>query len=198
MTHAFRFHQTGGPEVLKWEDVPLGKPGPGEARCAIPRSGSTSSTSTAAPASIRRRPSPAGSASKARAWSKKSEPGSTISSPASASPMAPGPSAPMPRRGTSRRTGWCRCPKGISDQQAAAMMLKGMTAQYLMRRTYKVKTGRHHPVPRRGRRRRPDRLPMGQGARRHRHRHGRQRREGRARQGAWLRLTRSSTPARIS
>jgi len=32
MTHAIRFHKTGGPEVLVWEDVQLGKPGPGEAR----------------------------------------------------------------------------------------------------------------------------------------------------------------------
>jgi NADPH2:quinone reductase len=32
-------------------------------------------------------------------------------------------------------------PDGISDQQAAAMMLKGMTAQYLIRQTYKVKEG---------------------------------------------------------
>ena len=32
MTHAIRFHKTGGPEVLVWEEVELGKPGPGEAR----------------------------------------------------------------------------------------------------------------------------------------------------------------------
>jgi NADPH2:quinone reductase len=32
-------------------------------------------------------------------------------------------------------------PDGISDQQAAAMMLKGMTAQYLIRQTYRVKEG---------------------------------------------------------
>ena len=32
MPHAIRFHQTGGPEVLKWEEVQVGKPGPGEAR----------------------------------------------------------------------------------------------------------------------------------------------------------------------
>ena len=32
MTHAIRFHQTGGPEVLVWEEVQVGKPGPGEAR----------------------------------------------------------------------------------------------------------------------------------------------------------------------
>ena len=27
-----RFHQPGGPEVLMWEEVTVGKPGPGEAR----------------------------------------------------------------------------------------------------------------------------------------------------------------------
>ncbi|TJW82445.1 MAG: quinone oxidoreductase [Mesorhizobium sp.] len=34
-----------------------------------------------------------------------------------------------------------KVPDGISDEQAAAMMLKGMTAGYLLRRTYKVKAG---------------------------------------------------------
>jgi NADPH2:quinone reductase len=34
-----------------------------------------------------------------------------------------------------------KVPKGISDSEAAAMMLKGMTAQYLLRRTYRVKRG---------------------------------------------------------
>ena len=34
-----------------------------------------------------------------------------------------------------------KLPDGISDQQAAAMMLKGMTAQYLIRRTYQVQPG---------------------------------------------------------
>ena len=30
MTHAIRFHKTGGPEVLVWEQVEVGKPGPGD------------------------------------------------------------------------------------------------------------------------------------------------------------------------
>jgi NADPH:quinone reductase len=34
-----------------------------------------------------------------------------------------------------------RIPKGISDEQAAALMLKGLTAQFLLRRTYKVQRG---------------------------------------------------------
>src|SRR5206468_8753152 len=32
MPNAIRFSQTGGPEVLKWEPVDVGDPGPGEAR----------------------------------------------------------------------------------------------------------------------------------------------------------------------
>ena len=29
MTHAIRVHDYGGPEVLKWEEVEIGDPGPG-------------------------------------------------------------------------------------------------------------------------------------------------------------------------
>ena len=32
MTHAIRFHETGGPEVLRWRTSPSAQPGPGEAR----------------------------------------------------------------------------------------------------------------------------------------------------------------------
>jgi NADPH:quinone reductase len=32
MAHAIRVHQTGGPEVLKWEEVEVGDPGPGEVK----------------------------------------------------------------------------------------------------------------------------------------------------------------------
>ena len=32
MPHAIRFHANGGPEVLTWEEVEVGEPGPGEAR----------------------------------------------------------------------------------------------------------------------------------------------------------------------
>src|SRR5438128_15015 len=32
VSKAVRFHKNGGPEVLQWEDVAVGDPGPGEAR----------------------------------------------------------------------------------------------------------------------------------------------------------------------
>ena len=32
MPHAIRIHETGGPEVLKWEEVEVGEPGPGQVK----------------------------------------------------------------------------------------------------------------------------------------------------------------------
>src|SRR5258708_12415037 len=32
MPHAIRVHQPGGPEVMQWEEVAVGDPGPGQAR----------------------------------------------------------------------------------------------------------------------------------------------------------------------
>ena len=32
MVHAIRFHEAGGPDVMKWEEVQVGDPGPGEIR----------------------------------------------------------------------------------------------------------------------------------------------------------------------
>ena len=32
MTRAIRIHQTGGPDVLRWEEVSVGDPGPGQVR----------------------------------------------------------------------------------------------------------------------------------------------------------------------
>src|SRR5437868_15365951 len=32
MTHAIRIHSYGGPEVLQWDDVEVGEPGPNEVR----------------------------------------------------------------------------------------------------------------------------------------------------------------------
>ena len=32
MVHAIRFEKTGGPEVLAWQEVDVGKPGPGQVR----------------------------------------------------------------------------------------------------------------------------------------------------------------------
>ena len=64
-----------------------------------------------------------------------------------------------------------KLPDSIDYKTGAAMMLQGMTVRYLLRQTYKVGPGHHPAVARRGRRHRPDRLPVGAPPRRHHHRH---------------------------
>src|SRR5205085_3595467 len=32
MPHAIRIHETGGPEVLRWEEIEVGEPGPGQVK----------------------------------------------------------------------------------------------------------------------------------------------------------------------
>ena len=32
MAHAIRMHEAGGPDVLRWEEVAVGNPGPGQVR----------------------------------------------------------------------------------------------------------------------------------------------------------------------
>jgi NADPH2:quinone reductase len=39
MTHAIRIHETGGPEVLRWEQVDVPEPGPGGARVEVQAAG---------------------------------------------------------------------------------------------------------------------------------------------------------------
>ena len=72
-----------------------------------------------------------------------------------------------------------KVPKGIGFDEAAALMLKGLTVQYLFRQTYRLQGGENHPVPCGRRRRGPDRLPMGQGPRCEADRHGLQPGKGR-------------------
>ena len=79
-------------------------------------------------------------------------------------------------------------PDAIDFDTGAAMMLKGLTAQYLLKKTLPVEglqTGDSRAVPCRRRRRRPDRLPVGQGAGPAADRHRRQRRQVPAGAGAW-------------
>ena len=50
MTRTVRFHEIGGPEVMRLEDLEIGEPGPGEVRSASTRSGSTGPRRCSGPA----------------------------------------------------------------------------------------------------------------------------------------------------
>ncbi|MGH7000911.1 MAG: quinone oxidoreductase family protein, partial [Stellaceae bacterium] len=140
MPHAIRFHQTGGPEVLKWEEVPVGKPGPGEARVRHTAVGlnfvDIYIRMGVYPAAL-----PSGLGAEGAGVVEEVGPG--VGDLKAGDRVAYG-SSPLGAYSEIRVMPADRLvvlPKGIDDKSAAAMMLKGLTAQYLLRRTYRVKPG---------------------------------------------------------
>jgi NADPH:quinone reductase len=140
MTHAIRFHATGGPEVLVWEEINLGKPGPGEARIRHTAVGlnfvDIYYRSGLYPLAL-----PSGLGGEAAGIVEEVGPGVTDLKPGdrvaygSASPGAYSEARLIPADRL------LKLPDGIDDKTAAAMMLKGLTVQYLIRQTYRVKSG---------------------------------------------------------
>ncbi len=139
MPHAIRIHQTGGPEVLQWEEVTVGDPGPGEVRVRNTAIGlnfiDTYQRSGLYPLPL---PLTMGSegAGVIEAVGPKVKGFKKGDRVAYAGPI--GAYAEVLMRPAARMV---KIPAGVSDQTAAAMMLKGMTAWYLLRRTYKVQKG---------------------------------------------------------
>jgi NADPH2:quinone reductase len=140
MTHAIRFYQTGGPEVLKWEEIQLGKPGPGEVRVRHTAVG-LNFTDIYSRAGVYPVTFPsglglegAGVVEEVGAGVKDFKPGQRVA-------YGTGPLGAYSETRNLPAHRLVPLPKGISDTTAAAMMLKGLTAQYLLRRTYKVKKG---------------------------------------------------------
>ena len=137
MPHAIRIHQTGGPEVLKYEEVAKADPKPGEVRLKQTAIGlnfiDTYHRSGLYPLQLPL----------------------TLGTEAAGVVEAVGRGVKTLKEGD--RVAYCgligaytdnrvapadrlvKLPKWIDDKTAAAMMLKGMTAEYLIRRTYRVK-----------------------------------------------------------
>jgi NADPH2:quinone reductase len=138
---AIRVHQTGGPEVLKWEDVTLGEPGPGEARVRHTAVG-LNFVEVYYRTGLYKAPSlPFIPGSEAAGVVEAVGPG--VSDVRPGTRVAYG-SAPMGSYAQARLVPADRLvpiPEGIEDRTAAAMMLKGMTAWYLLRRTVTVQKG---------------------------------------------------------
>src|SRR6185437_6749239 len=140
MPHAIRFHKAGGPEVLQWEEVPVGKPGPGEARVRHTAIG-LNYVDTYVRSGLYPAPLPSGLGAEAAGIVEEVGPG--VSDIKAGDRVAYG-NSPVGAYSEVRVMPADRLvvlPKGISDQQGAAMMLKGMTAQYLIRQIHKVKKG---------------------------------------------------------
>ena len=140
MTHAIRIHETGGPEVLTWEAVEVGAPGPGEVRLEQMAVGlnfidvyhRTGLYPMALPTAIGMEA--AGRVEAVGEGVTDLEPGDRV---AYAAPP-PGAYAEARLMPADRLV---KLPDDVSELQAAAMMLQGMTVQYLIRRTFRVNTG---------------------------------------------------------
>ena len=140
MSKAIRIHAVGGPEVMKWENVPTPQPGPGEAlvrHAAIGlnyidtyfRSGVYK---TALPATLGMEGA-----------------GTVLVLGEGVTDLAPGDRVAYAGGALGAYAGerviaadrLVKLPDAIDFNTAAAMMLQGMTAQYLLRRTYRVQAG---------------------------------------------------------
>ncbi|HET9733826.1 MAG TPA: quinone oxidoreductase [Burkholderiales bacterium] len=139
MTKAVRFHKTGGPEVLQLDDVQVAAPGQGQVRVRHTAIGvnfiDTYQRSGLYPMQL---PQVAGN--EGAGVVEQIGPGVTT--------LKAGDRVAY----TGQVGSYCgerllpadrlvKVPEGISDEQAASMMLKGMTVQYLIHRTYPVKAG---------------------------------------------------------
>jgi len=140
MTHAIRFHKTGGPEVLVWEEVQLGKPGQGEARVRHTAIG-LNYVETYFRSGLYPAPLPSGLGTEAAGVVEEVGPGVTDVKPGDRVAYAGGPLGAYSEERIMPADRLVPIPAGITDQQAAAMMLKGMTAWYLIRRTHPVQRG---------------------------------------------------------
>jgi NADPH2:quinone reductase len=137
MTHAIRVHEYGGPEVLKWEEAEVGQPGPGEVRIKQTAVGLNfidvyQRTGFYPQASLPFVPGSEGAGVVTAIGEdvKGLKVGDRV---AYAGPVG---AYAEERLIVADRV--VRIPKGITDEIAASIMLKGMTAQYLLRRTYVV------------------------------------------------------------
>ena len=140
MTHAIRIHETGGPEVLRWEEVDVGDPGPGEVRIRQTACGlnfiDTYQRSGAYPLTL-----PTALGMEAAGVIESVGDGVDEFKPGDRVAYGFGPPGAYTEARVTAANRLVHTPDGIDDRQAAAMMLKGMTAHYLIRRTYKVKAG---------------------------------------------------------
>ena len=139
MPHAIRLYENGGPEKMQWEEVEVGAPGPGQVRVRNTAIGlnfiDTYHRRGLYPMQL---PLTLGmeGAGVVEAVGPKVKEFKAGDRVAYANPV--GAYADVLLRPAERLV---KIPAGIDNRIAAAIMLKGMTAGYLIRRTYKVKQG---------------------------------------------------------
>jgi NADPH2:quinone reductase len=139
MPHAIRVHETGGPEVLKWEEVEIGEPGPGQIRLRQEAAGlnfiDVYHRTGLYPQPLPFTPGVEG-AGVIEAI------GPDVTGVKAGDRVAyGGPVGGYAEVGLIPADRVVRLPDAISFEEAAGMMLRGMTAHMLLRRVHAVKAG---------------------------------------------------------
>jgi len=139
MPHAIRVHETGGPEVLKWEEVEVGEPGPGQVRIRQEAAG-LNFIDVYHRTGLYPQPLPFTPGVEGAGVIDAVGPGVTDLSVGDRVAYG-GPVGGYAEVRLVPADRLVKLPDSISSEQAAAMMLQGMTAEMLLRRVHQVKAG---------------------------------------------------------
>jgi NADPH2:quinone reductase len=140
MPKSIRIHANGGPEVLRWEDVAVGDPGPGEARVRHTAIG-VNYIDTYHRSGLYKLPLPTGLGSEAAGIVEAVGAGVDWLAVGDRVAYCSGPLGAYSESRVMPADRLVRIPAGVSERSAAALMLKGLTVQYLFRQTYRLKAG---------------------------------------------------------
>jgi len=136
---AIRIHQNGGPEVLRYEDVELPAPARGEVRVRHTAIG-VNFIDTYHRSGLYKLPLPTGLGSEAAGIVDALGDGVTTLKKGDRVAYA-GAIGAYAEANNVAADKLVKLPEGVSDEDAAASLLKGMTVQYLLTRTYSVNPG---------------------------------------------------------
>jgi NADPH:quinone reductase len=138
--HAIRIHQTGGPEAMRWEEVEVGEPGPGQVRIRHKAVG-LNFIDTYHRSGLYPLPLPSGIGLEAAGVIEAVGEGVADFKPGDRAGYCTGPIGAYSEARLFPAERLIKLPDAIDDRTAAAMLLQGLTAQYLLRRTHRVKAG---------------------------------------------------------
>ncbi len=139
MTTAIRVHEVGGPEVMRVEAVTVGDPGAGEVRLRHTAIG-VNFIDTYFRSGLYKTQLPFIPGNEAAGVVEAIGPGVTEFKPGDRVAYIFGPGTYVQERIVPAAK-LVPVPDGVSDEVAAAVLLKGLTAQYLLHRTFKVEAG---------------------------------------------------------
>jgi len=140
MPNAIRIHEVGGPEVLKFENVSVGEPGANEARIRHTAIG-VNYIDTYHRSGLYKVGLPSGIGSEGAGVVEAVGAGVTEFKPGDRVAYSGGPIGAYAEVRLIPADRLVKIPEGVSDRSAATLMLKGLTVQYLLRQTYRVKAG---------------------------------------------------------